>query len=70
MPKFGDVEGHGVAFAGARAMPPDRSPAERTGSEQDIAGIILFMASQAGAYLNGETMVTDGGRLALLPAIY
>lgn len=70
MPKFGDVEGHGVAFAGARAMPPDRSPAERTGSEQDIAGIILFMASQAGAYLNGEMTVTDGGRLALLPAIY
>ena len=70
MPKFGDVEGHGGAFAGARAMPSDRSPAERTGSEQDIAGIILFMASQAGAYLNGETMLTDGGRLAQLPAVY
>lgn len=43
---------------------------ERTGSEQDIAGTILFMASQAGAYLNGETLVTDGGRLAQLPAAY
>ncbi len=70
MPKFGDVEGHGSAFAGAHVMLPDRSPAGRTGSEQDIAGVILFMASQAGAYLNGETMVTDGGRLAQLPATY
>ena len=70
MDKFGGVDGHEGAFADAHKMTPDRSPAERTGSEQDIAGIILFMASQAGAYLNGETMVTDGGRLAQLPATY
>lgn len=60
----------GKAFDGAHKMPVDRSPSERTGSEQDIAGTILFMASQAGAYLNGEALVTDGGRLAQLPSVY
>ena len=60
----------GDAFAGARKMALDQSPSERTGSEQDLAGTILFMASQAGAYLNGETLVTDGGRLAQLPGVY
>jgi NAD(P)-dependent dehydrogenase (short-subunit alcohol dehydrogenase family) len=39
-------------------------------SESDFAGTILFMASRAGAYLNGETMLSDGGRLAQLPATY
>ena len=70
MDKFGGVEGHDGAFAGAHVMAEDRSPAGRTGSEQDFAGLVLFLASQAGAYLNGETMVTDGGRLAQLPGTY
>ncbi|KAK1070417.1 hypothetical protein LTR74_004095 [Friedmanniomyces endolithicus] len=70
MNKYGGLEGHDGAFAGAHVMPADRSPAERTGSEQDFAGLILFMASQAGAYLNGDAMVTDGGRLAQLPGTY
>lgn len=62
--------GHPEEFEGAHRMPPERSPAERTGSEQDIAGTVLFMASRAGSYLNGETMITDGGRMAQLPATY
>jgi len=61
---------HDNAFAGAKVMPKDRSPSERTGSEEDFAGTILFMASRAGAFLNGETLVTDGGRLAQVPSVY
>lgn len=60
----------GGAFEGAYTMPKTASPEERTGSEQDFAGAILFMASQAGAYLNGESLATDGGRLSQLPATY
>ncbi|GAB7364032.1 hypothetical protein MBLNU230_g4589t1 [Neophaeotheca triangularis] len=70
MEKFGGVPGHDGVFGDAAVMPVERSPAGRTGSEQDFAGVVLFMASRAGAYLNGETTVTDGGRLAQLPATY
>lgn len=65
-----DGSGHADAFEGAHILEPDSSPSERTGSEQDFAGVILFMASQAGSYLNGETLVTDGGRLSQLPSTY
>lgn len=64
-----DANVHG-AFEGAHKMPKERSPEERTGSEQDFAGTVLYMCSQAGAYLNGEAMVTDGGRLGQLPSVY
>ena len=57
-------------FAGAHKMPTDRCPTGRTGSEMDFAGTVLFMASRAGAYLNGETLISDGGRMAQLPATY
>lgn len=68
--KFEGVPGHEDAFAGAFVMPQDKSPSERTGSEEDFAGTILFMASRAGAYLNGETLVTDGGRLGQVSSTY
>ncbi|CAK4032140.1 hypothetical protein B0A54_03202 [Lecanosticta acicola] len=68
--KFNGLENHPGAFADAHIMAQENSPAERTGSEQDFAGLVLFMASRAGAYLNGETMVTDGGRLAQMPSTY
>ncbi|KAF2736893.1 NAD(P)-binding protein, partial [Polyplosphaeria fusca] len=47
--------GHGGTFE------PSFVPAERPGSEEDIAGAILYMASKAGAYLNGSVVVVDGG---------
>ena len=67
---FTGPAGHEGAFAGAVKMGTDRSPAERTGSEEDFAGTVLFMASRAGSYLNGEVLVSDGGRLSQLPATY
>lgn len=45
-------------------------PAQRTGKAGDVVGTVLYMASQAGAYLNGNITVLDGGRIALLPASY
>lgn len=32
-------------------------PAERTGAEEDMAGTILYIASRAGAYLNGSILM-------------
>ena len=60
----------GDAFKGAHVLGTEVSPSGRTGSEEDFAGTILYLASRAGAYLNGETLVTDGGRLSQLPAVY
>ncbi|KAI5247043.1 NAD(P)-binding protein [Aureobasidium subglaciale] len=45
-------------------------PAERTGDEEDMAGTILFIASRAGAYLNGIVLLIDGGRLNIMPNSY
>ena len=62
--------GRDGAFKGAHVVGAEVSPSERTGSEEDFAGTILYLASRAGAYINGETLVTDGGRLSQLPAVY
>lgn len=45
-------------------------PAERTGSDEDMAGTVLYLASRAGAYLNGLSLLIDGGRLSVLPSTY
>ncbi|KAH7410833.1 hypothetical protein BKA64DRAFT_365165 [Cadophora sp. MPI-SDFR-AT-0126] len=45
-------------------------PLERVGTEEDMAGVILFLTSRAGAYLTGTVLLVDGGRLSLMPATY
>jgi hypothetical protein len=48
----------------------DQIPLERVGTEEDIAGAILFLTSRAGAYITGNILVTDGGRLSNVPSSY
>jgi NAD(P)-dependent dehydrogenase (short-subunit alcohol dehydrogenase family) len=43
-------------------------PLGRMGDNMDMAGQILYLASRAGAYLNGNTIVVDGGRLGTFPS--
>ncbi|KAF7593352.1 hypothetical protein BBP40_011642 [Aspergillus hancockii] len=52
------------------SFPREKIPLTRAGGEEDIAGLILYMASAAGGYLNGNITVTDGGRLGSAPATY
>jgi len=38
-----------------------RTPMQRIGEPDEIAGAAVFLASQAGAYMNGQQIVIDGG---------
>ncbi|KAK5259015.1 hypothetical protein LTR20_005398 [Exophiala xenobiotica] len=62
----GKVETHNVEGT----FPKDVIPATRSGDDQDMAGVILWLCSRAGAYINGCTVVTDGGRLGVVPSSY
>lgn len=46
------------------------SPLGRPGSAEDMAGCILWLASKAGAWLSGMVVVTDGGKLSIVPSTY
>jgi len=42
----------------------DRIPAGRWGLPGDVAGVAVFLASEAASYINGYTLAVDGGWLA------
>ncbi len=42
----------------------DRIPAARWGKPADLQGPVVFLASEASAYINGYTIAVDGGWLA------
>ncbi|KXL44792.1 hypothetical protein M433DRAFT_149600 [Acidomyces richmondensis BFW] len=45
-------------------MPRELVPRQRMGNEEELAGTVLYLASKAGGYCNGNIMVLDGGFLA------
>ncbi|KAK9368325.1 hypothetical protein V1509DRAFT_623759 [Lipomyces kononenkoae] len=49
---------------------PDVIPMRRAGSEEEMGGAILYLASAAGGYSTGSVLVTDGGRLSKFPSSY
>jgi len=49
--------------ATARVMA--RTPLNRMGQPEDIAGTALFLASDDSSYITGQTIYVEGGRLAL-----
>lgn len=51
-------------------LPQIVHPAERTGTIEDMAGAVLYLTLRAEAYLDGNVIVTDGGRLSVLPSSY
>jgi 2-deoxy-D-gluconate 3-dehydrogenase len=42
----------------------DRIPAGRWGTPEDVATVVVFLASKASDYVNGHVLVVDGGWLA------
>ena len=47
-----------------RAWIESRIPLARWGTNEDLAGAVLFLASAASDYITGETIRVDGGWLA------
>ena len=39
----------------------DRIPLKRPGQPNDLDGAVVFLASNAGAYMTGQTLLVDGG---------
>lgn len=39
----------------------DRIPLKRPGQPQDLEGAVVFLASEASAYITGQTLLVDGG---------
>ncbi|KAJ7766501.1 hypothetical protein DFH07DRAFT_809138 [Mycena maculata] len=48
----------------------DSVPLKRAGTEEEMAGAILFLASRSGAYVNGAVWLVDGGRVGSVPSSY
>ncbi|KAF8129125.1 hypothetical protein K438DRAFT_878667 [Mycena galopus ATCC 62051] len=46
----------------------DSVPLKRAGTEEEMAGAILFLASRAGAYVNCAVWLVDGGRVGSVPS--
>ncbi len=42
----------------------ERIPAGRVGTGEDLAGTVIFLASDASNYITGQTIVVDGGWMA------
>ncbi|MEB3070130.1 SDR family NAD(P)-dependent oxidoreductase [[Mycobacterium] vasticus] len=44
-----------------RKLNAEMTPAPRLGRVDDIAGTVAFLCSEAGSFINGQTIVVDGG---------
>ena len=44
-------------------------PAGRIGTDEDMAGAAIYLASRAGEYVDGVTIAVDGGILYANPGI-
>lgn len=45
-------------------------PSQKFGGEEEMAGAILYLASRAGSFTNGNVLLCDGGRSSIIPATY
>ncbi|KAF2748394.1 NAD(P)-binding protein [Sporormia fimetaria CBS 119925] len=50
-----------IEILGGEQELKDWNPRKRLGEPEDIAGVMVYLASPAGAYVNGEDIALDGG---------
>ncbi|KAK4500133.1 hypothetical protein PRZ48_008319 [Zasmidium cellare] len=64
-----DMMGDWYKATGGR-LPPTLVPEERFGELHEMGGTVVWLASKAGAYCNGQVVLIDGGYIATHPATY
>ncbi|GLB38242.1 putative enoyl-(Acyl carrier protein) reductase [Lyophyllum shimeji] len=62
---FDEIKPEEVDKIGKGVMPV---PARRAGTGQEMAGTVVYLASPAGGYVNGQEIIIDGGYVAVNPA--
>lgn len=50
-----------IEILGGQQELEDWNPRKRLGEPEDIAGVMVYLASPAAAYVNGEDIAVDGG---------
>ena len=60
-PGFIDTEMTAAMTPEARAALSGQIPLDRLGTPQDIAGMVVFLASEHAGYITGQVLVVDGG---------
>lgn len=52
-----------IAMSGGAEEIGKANPMGRLGLPEDIAGVVVYLASRAGSHVNGEAIVVDGGAM-------
>jgi NAD(P)-dependent dehydrogenase (short-subunit alcohol dehydrogenase family) len=61
LPGFIDTPLNWVTDPNVRERVLKRIPLRRSGTPEDVAKVALFLASNLSAYVNGESIIVDGG---------
>jgi NAD(P)-dependent dehydrogenase (short-subunit alcohol dehydrogenase family) len=60
---------HGLTVHVTQESMIEAIPLQRPGTKQDIAGAVIFLISQAGAFMTGSVVKLDGGALVYRPPL-
>ena len=57
-----NAQAAGISFAEARRQAEQKIPLGRLGQPEELANVVVFLASNAAGYVTGQTWLVDGGQ--------